>query len=173
MRFLKLCAFLKAFVCLPFLLLHTCVQWVPLWSKTDSDMMIFSVSCLSFHALLPSVVLTYCHKRQISGLKMYKCVCVLLNPRSAPLNFTPTLRSTVWLQREIFHVCFCTESVYLNMVCCWESEVGEKSHFDHACFSVTAFAVLRPLDPGAHVVPKTQFIRSCKHTEKASQPPRS
>lgn len=54
----------KAFVCLPFY--YTCVHWSPF-------VKVISVSCSSFHALLPSVVLTNC--QETCFLCMRVCVC--------------------------------------------------------------------------------------------------
>lgn len=61
---------------------------------------------------------------------------------------------------SVFSVC--TEGINLAWFVDERVGGGEKSHFhhDHVCS-------VGPLDSGAHVVPKTQLIRSCGHTVHA------
>lgn len=104
----------------------------------------------------------------------------------APSPFLPPALEVQYGNKEMFlvRVVFCTQSVYLAWFVTEKVKWKKKPLWvfffllfsflslllllffcAHACFSVlTAICNLRPLDHGAHVVPKTRCIRSCKHT---------
>lgn len=164
-----LCAFSKAYVCLPPpLLLNTLLVYTESLCEENRTWTCFL--CLHPSLALMPVVLTYCHKRLFLDW-LHVCVCA-----SAPPNFNkhpllppPPPSSTVWLYREKLLVClvFCTESVYLTWFVTKKVKWGEKkaiAFFRSRLLQCDRARNVSPIDPGAHVQPKTQHIRSCKHT---------